>query len=272
MTIVDRDRVVAALDEVWSAIVALAGELTPEDWSRHTACPGWTVKDNYSHIVGTESQLLGRETPDVTLPAKLPHVHNELGLFNEKWVEHYRPRAVTDLLADLGQVIVARRAQLAKMDQADFDAEAPTPAGPDTYGRLMRVRVMDQWFHEQDVREATGKPGHLEGLAPEMALEEVTVALGYAVAKKAGVKATASVRFELTGPIAGRIDVKVTDRGRVVERLPGEPTVTLRLPGERFLRIAGGRIAPEDRIDGSVEMVGDEALGKQVITGMAFII
>lgn len=271
MTIVDRDQVVAALDEVWNAIVGVAGDLAPDDWALPTACPGWTVKDHYGHVVGSESMLLGRETPEVTLPEKLPHVHNELGLVNEKWVEHYRSCSVTDLLADLGEVIVARRAAIAGMGQAAFDANASTPAGPDTYGRLMRVRVLDQWFHEQDVREATAKPGHLDGMAPDMVLDEVSTGLGYAVAKKAGVKAKAAVRFELTGPIARRIDVEVTDRGRVVEQLPGKPTVTLRLPGERFLRIAGGRIDPEDRIDGSVEMLGDEALGKQVLTGMSFI-
>ena len=67
------------------------------------------------------------------------------------------------MLADLREVIAERRAALAGMDQAAFDAESFTPAGPDTYGRFMRIRVMDMWMHEQDIREAVGRPGHERG-------------------------------------------------------------------------------------------------------------
>jgi uncharacterized protein (TIGR03083 family) len=272
MTTVDRDHIVAALDEVWDGLANLAADLAADDWDRPTACPGWTVKDQYAHVLGTEASLTGAPTPEVALPAGLSHVRNDMGLFNETWIEHYRLQSVPDLLADLGEALITRRAALATMDQAAFDEPAQTPAGPDTYGRLMRVRVMDQWFHQQDVREATGHPGGLEGVVPQVVLDEVTAVLGYAVGKKAGVGAGASVRFELTGPIARRIDVEVTDRARVVDGLRGTPTVTLTLPGDRFLRIAGGRLGDADPVDGSVEISGDRALGEQVLRGMAFMI
>ncbi|HEX8804182.1 MAG TPA: maleylpyruvate isomerase family mycothiol-dependent enzyme [Acidimicrobiales bacterium] len=272
MTTVDRDEVVAALDEEWDALAALAGELQPDDWGRDTACPGWTVKDHYSHIAGLEALLLGREAPAVTLPDHLPHVRNDMGRANEVWIEHYRSRGVPDLLADLGEVVVSRRAALAGMDQSRFDEPSWTPAGEDTYGRFMRIRVMDQWFHEQDVREATGRPGHLEGRAPDAALTEVTAALGYVVGKKAGVPAGRSVRFELTGPVARRVDVEVGERARVVDALRGTPTVTLTLPGERFLRIAGGRLRGADPLDDAVGIEGDRALGETVVRELPFMI
>jgi uncharacterized protein (TIGR03083 family) len=63
MTTVDREQTIAALDEQWDALTALAIDLAADDWDRPTACPGWSVKDVYSHIVGTESSLLGRSTP-----------------------------------------------------------------------------------------------------------------------------------------------------------------------------------------------------------------
>ena len=272
MRIVDRDQAVATLDEAYDAVVAVAEGLTPDEWALPTACPGWSVQDNVSHIIGIEAMLAGRPAPDVALPDDLPHVRNDMGRANEQWVESYRGRPPHEVLDDLRGIISERRTALAAMDQVAFDEEASTPAGPDTYGRLMRVRVMDQWFHEQDVREATGHPGGLEGLVPQVVLDEVTAALGYAVGKKAGVGAGASVRFELTGPIARRIDVEVTDRARVVDGLRGTPTVTLTLPGDRFLRIAGGRLGDADPVDGSVEISGDRALGEQVLRGMAYMI
>lgn len=273
MTTVDRGRIVAALDEVWDSLVALAGELDPDDWGRETACPTWTVHDVYSHVLGTEAMLLGRPAPEVRLPDELPHVRNDTGRLNEAWVREYRSRPVTDLLADLGEVLVSRRAALAAMGQEAFDEESWTPAGQDTYGRFMQIRVMDQWMHEQDVREATDRRGHLDGLAPEAALDEVTMALGYVVGKRAEAPKGSSVRFALTGALSRRIDVEVAERASVVE--PGnvtKPTVTLSLPSERFFRIAGGRLGDRDPVDTSVGIEGDRALGEKVLRNLGFMI
>lgn len=268
MTVVDRDRVVAALDEAFDAFVDLVADLAPEEWDAPTACPGWSVKDNVSHVIGTESLLLGRPQPEVDLPEDLPHVRNDIGRINEVWVQSYRPRPPAEVLADLREVVAERRAALAGMDQEAFDQESFTPAGPDTYGRFMRIRVMDIWMHEQDVREAVGRPGHVAGLAPELALDEITAAIGYVVGKRAGAPAGSGVRFELTGPMARRIDVEVTDRARPVEQLDGEPTVTLTVPGLHFTRLCGGRGADP----GAVEIAGDEALGRAVVDNLAFMI
>jgi uncharacterized protein (TIGR03083 family) len=265
---VDRDQAVAVLDEQFDAVVALAEGLAPEEWDLPTACPRWSVKDNLVHVIGVEAMLLGRPTPDVTLPEDLPHVRNDFGRVNEQWIESYRGRSTTDVLADLREVIAERRAALAGMDQADFDAESFTPAGPDSYGRFMRVRVMDMWMHEQDVRQAVGRPGHEDGRAPQAALDEMTAALGYVVGKRAGAPPGSRVRFELTGPMARRVDVEVSDRARVVDALAGDPTVTLTLPGHLFTRLCGGRGADP----ATVVVDGDPDLGEAIITHMGFMI
>lgn len=268
MTIVDRDRVVAALDEQFDAVIALADDLAPGDWDLPTACPGWSVKDNVSHVIGTEAMLLGRPLPEVEVPDDLSHVRNDIGRFNEAWVESYRPRRPAEVVADLRSIVAERRGVLAGMDQAAFDEDSFTPAGPDTYGRFMRIRVMDIWFHEQDVREAVGRPGHLEGLAPVAVLDEVSAAIGYVVGKRAGAPAGSSVRFELTGPMARRIDVEVTDRARAVDALAGEPTVTLTVPGHNFTRLVGGRGADPAQ----VQVSGDADLGAAVVANLAYMI
>lgn len=268
MTVLDRDLVVAALDEEFDAVLAVAADLAPAEWDLPTACPGWTVKDTLSHVIGTEAMLLGRPAPEVELPADLDHVRNDIGRFNELWVESYRPRPAAAVLDDLRAVVAERRAALAAMDQAAFDEKSFTPAGPDTYGRFMRIRVMDTWFHEQDVREAVGRPGHLEGLAPAAVLDEVTAAIGFVVGKRAAAPAGTSVRFELTGPLARRIDVEVTDRARPVDALAGEPTVTLTVPGHHFTRLVGGRGADP----GLVRIEGDRDLGQAVVDNLAYMI
>jgi uncharacterized protein (TIGR03083 family) len=269
--IVEREGILAALYEEWDALLGLADELGPEDWDRPTACPGWSVKANYSHVIGTESMLAGRDNPAVDVSGA-GHVRNDIGRFNELWVEHYRSRPPGEVLADLRAILAERRAALDGMDQAAFDAEGFTPAGPDSYGRFMRIRVMDCWMHEQDAREAVGRPGHLDGLAPRAALAETVQAMGYVVGKKAGAPSGSSVRLELTGPLAARIDVDVTDRARVVGELTGEPTATVTLPGDRFMRLAGGRVADPATFADGVEIVGDATLGSAIVTNLAYMI
>ncbi len=268
MTVLDRDQVVATLDAAFDAFTALAGELEPGEWDLPTSCPGWSVKDNVSHIIGIESVLLGRPTPDVELPEDLTHVRNDLGRANELWVELYRHRSTDEVLSDLGEVIAERRKVLAGMDQSAFDEESFTPAGPDTYGRFMRIRTMDIWFHDQDIREAVGRPGHLDGPAPAAALDEVAAVLGYVVGKRAALPAGSSVRFDLTGPLARRIDIEVGDRARVVDQISGEPTTTLTVAGDRFMRLCGGRSSDTSVVD----IAGDRALGESVASNLGYMI
>jgi uncharacterized protein (TIGR03083 family) len=268
MTNFAREDAIGWLDAAYDGFVGLAESLDPGDWAQPTACPGWSVQDNVSHVIGVESVLLGRPTPAVEVPDVLPHVRNELGRSNEMWVEAYRSRPPAEVLRELRAVIDERRSALAGMSQADFDTEWPTPAGPDSYGRFMRIRVMDIWFHEQDVREAVGRPGHLDGPAPTVALDEVVVVLGFVVGKRAAAPAGSGVRFELSEPMARRVDIEVTDRARVVPGLPGEPTVTLTVPGDHFMRLAGGRGADPGR----VEITGDTALGERIVDSLGFML
>jgi uncharacterized protein (TIGR03083 family) len=268
MTIVAREDAIAALDAAYDGIVGVAEDLAPDEWALPTACPGWTVQDNVSHVIGIESLLLGRPTPDVSLPDELPHVRNDLGRANEVWVEARRSASPDEVFDELRSVLAERRAAVAGMDQAAFDAEAMTPAGPDTYGRFMRVRVMDIWFHEQDIREAVGRPGHVEGVAPATALTEATLPLGFVVGKRAAAPAGSTVRFELTGPMARRVDIEVGDRARIVDSLTGDPDVTLTVPGHYFTRLAGGRGADPRR----VEISGDAALGERVVASLGYMI
>lgn len=273
LTILDRDQVARGLDEQWDALVELAAELGTDDWDKPTDLPGWSVKDNYAHIIGVEAMLLGRPAPDIEVPEGLDHVHNDLGRINEAWVLSYRDSSGAEVVSDLAEVVTERRAALSSQSQFDFDEPSWTPAGDDSYGRLLRIRVMDQWYHEQDVREATGRPGHLEGAAPELVLDELRALLGYIVGKLAGVPAGSSVRFELTGPLGRTFDVEVAQRAQVVDALANGPTAALSLPGDVFFRIAGGRRRWDDpAFVPQVKLAGDQAMAEQVLSNLKFML
>ncbi|MGH9272232.1 MAG: maleylpyruvate isomerase family mycothiol-dependent enzyme, partial [Ilumatobacteraceae bacterium] len=246
-THVDRDRAIAALDEVWARFDDLLAGLDDADWVRPTPLPGWRVQDVVAHVVGTESMLLGEPAPDVEIGAA-DHVRNDIGRFNEAWVVSMAGLAPAGVLAALRDRVARRREALQATDDAAWSAEGFTPAGRDTYGRFMRIRVFDTWLHEQDVRDAVGRPGGEDGPAAELALEEMAVAMGFVVGKKAAAPPGSRVVIQLTGPVARSILVEVPSdegaRAAVVDELSGPPTAVLRLPAGVFARLAGGRVDP----------------------------
>ncbi|HEU5082544.1 MAG TPA: maleylpyruvate isomerase family mycothiol-dependent enzyme [Acidimicrobiales bacterium] len=265
----DRDTLVAAVREELDALIALGHELSDGQWATASECPGWTVKDVYSHVIGTELMLLGRPDEKVDV-GDAPHLHNEIGEFNEVSVAARRGRSGPDVLAELEQVAAERLAALDAMTQEDFDAESFTPAGQDTYGRFMQIRVFDCWIHEQDVREALGMPGHASGTAVEVSVDEHANGIGFVVGKKAGATEGQSVRFRLTGETERTIDVRVDGRARVVDDLD-EPTTTITIPTLLWFRYAAGR-RPGDVDHPDVTVEGDEDLGRRVVANAAYTI
>jgi hypothetical protein len=95
--------------------------------------------------------------------------------------------------------------------------------------------------------------------------EYLAESLGYVLGKKVGAPTGTSLVLDMTGsePVAFEIDDN--GRGRRVP-VPAEPTVTLHMDRESFIRLAGGRCQAEP---GRVSVTGDEALGEQVLASLA---
>src|SRR5262245_40146570 len=117
------------LELVWVSIGQLGATLSEPEWATSTDCPGWSVQDNVAHIIGIESMILGRPTPEREL-GDLPHLKNDIGRGNELWVDAYRDFSGSEVLAEFRSVTGERLAQLRAMDDAGFSAETWTPAGP----------------------------------------------------------------------------------------------------------------------------------------------
>lgn len=269
-TIVPKSLVVDALEEEFESLVSLASELRGDEWAAVTACPGWDVQANIAHVIGTESMLAGRETPDVQVDeASSGHVRNDIGRFNELWVKALADEPPEEVVRLLRSITTERLTALRAMSDAEWNAEGFTPAGQDSYGRFMRIRAFDCWMHEQDIRSAVGRPGHDDGAVVELVLDELAAAVPYLVGKKAGTPPGTRVAIELTGPTSRRWNVAVDRRAELVEHLEQPATTTIRIPTLTFTRLAGGRLRPAD---GAYDIAGDEGIGRTIVENLAFTI
>lgn len=268
---IPKQRTIDALREVWASLDELIGSLDADDWSRPTPLPAWDVGANVAHIIGTEAFLAG-ERPTAQIDAdELEHVHNPIAAMNEAWVASFADADPADIVARFRELTSARLAALTAMSQEQWDEVGFTPAGEDTHGRFMQVRVFDCWMHEQDIRAALDRPGHESGVAVEVSLDEMATAMGFVVGKRAGAPAGSSVTFELTGESGRSIHVVVGERATVVPELDGPATATLTMPVVSFGRIAGGR-GDADAHRRRVVLGGDTELAAMVLANLAYTI
>jgi uncharacterized protein (TIGR03083 family) len=160
---------------------------------------------------------------------------------------------------------------LTAMSDTDWNQVTVTPAGPDTYGRFMRVRDFDCWMHLQDIRDALGQPAaEPAGPAARLALDEMTASMGFVVGKLGGAPEGSRVAIELTGPLARTINVAVNGRAKVVDDFGGqEPTATITLDGLLFTRLAGGRTTVDH---GAISYAGDQVVGKRIVEHLNYVI
>ncbi|MGV0791512.1 maleylpyruvate isomerase family mycothiol-dependent enzyme [Mycolicibacterium sp. XJ1819] len=274
VTILDKPTVLAGLFAVWDDIATLGDGLGHAQWRASTALPGWTVHDVVAHLIGVESMLQGVDTPDADVDVStLEHVRNDIGALNERWVRRLQDIGSDELLERFRAVTAERRAALSALPDEEWNAVTMTPAGPDSYGRFMRVRVFDCWMHEHDIRDAVGLPASAEeltGPAAVLSLDEIAASMGFVVGKLGGAPEGARVSIELTGPLQRTINVAVTGRGQVVDNFGGQqPTSTIRLDGLLFTRLAGGR-TPLDHA--AITYGGDEAVGRRIVERLNYVI
>jgi uncharacterized protein (TIGR03083 family) len=278
-----------ALAETWGSLAEVCRELGPEHWLVPTECPGWSVQDQLSHLIGIERSLLGEAAPDWDEPLGV-HVRTEFAEDNERWIAARRSRPGADVLAEFVAVTELRLATLEGLTEKEWGHVGPTIIGAVAYADFMRTRVFDSWVHEQDVRYALGRPGGSGGLASAIGVGQVQAAMGFVVGKRAAAPEGSVVRFVVSGPAHdARVITLAVEGGRARPAPEGAiPTVVLAMSSIDFVRLGCGRVGAgeggageggageggstgEGGAAASVDVGGDAALGKSILEAMNFM-
>jgi len=166
---------VEAFAQTTQAVIDLGHTCEAQDLARPTECPGWTVHDQISHVVGVEAWLEGHKDPRVDMP-RYEHIRNDLGKKVEYAVEVRRGRTGAEVVAELEDVLAQRLSAI--RDPALTDSSIINgPFGPDLAATVLLLRTFDVWTHEQDIRSALGRPGNLDSPAAAVCISSVMMAL-----------------------------------------------------------------------------------------------
>lgn len=251
---------IEALDQTWTGLLSAVDGLSEEQWHTPTDLPGWTVKDNVSHVVGVELVLLGEPFPEHRLPDDLAHVRNDAGRWVEVPVDLRRPLPGATVLAELRDVTERRLKMLRALDESAMEQDFPGLLGlPTKLRHLLGLRVFDSWAHEQDVRRALGLPRSVDSLAAGVARRRLL--LGFTGLP---VEPGRSVVFALRDPSSV---ATVTFGTGYVEGDDADADARIETDFETFAMLGTGRAHWPD-VDG-VSVSGDTALAEQVLRSMA---
>jgi len=149
--------------ETLESLLDLLSQLSNEDWNRSTVCSKWSVKDIAAHLLGGKLGVLSRKrdtyTPgaDITNWADLVNLINTL---NDTWVKaaaRFSPRVLCELMKSAGEQLCDYFKSL-----DPFQIGGPVDwAGPEQAPVWLDIarEYTEWWHHQQQIRDAVGKPG-----------------------------------------------------------------------------------------------------------------
>jgi uncharacterized protein (TIGR03083 family) len=159
--------VVDLFPETLDALIDLLSGLSSDEWERPTSAGSWSVKDVAQHLLGGEINILSRKR-DLHLfsgsPIKewkeLVALINELNATWTKATARLSPRVLCDLLRFTGEQVCEYFETLDPFsmgDPVDWAGPGPAPVWLD-----LAREYTERWHHQQQIRDAVGKPGLTE--------------------------------------------------------------------------------------------------------------
>jgi uncharacterized protein (TIGR03083 family) len=235
------------------SFTALLRELRDDEWTRPTVCPGWSVKDIAAHVLGDHVSRLARHRDRYrggsgprggeTLPVFLDRVNGE-------WVTATRrisPRLLTDLLSSVGEQVVAFW-QTVHMDAPGEPVSWADP-GPAPVWLDAARDFSEYWTHQQQICDATGRPGLTDPEFMAPVLDTFLRALPHTL-RDVDAAAGTAVRVTVTGPSGSQWTcVRDAERWRLDHPPVPRPAVSIELDPDTAWRLCTRGISPSRAAD-----------------------
>jgi uncharacterized protein (TIGR03083 family) len=215
-------------------LLALLSDLGEDDWVLPTAAPVWSVKDVATHLLGGDVAILSGKRDGFRLPQRIETNQQLIELvdrLNAEWVLAMRrisPRLLLDLLAFTGPEVEKCFASLDAMAMG----RPVSWAGPDPAPAWLDIarEFTERWHHQQQIRDATGRPPLYDPYFLSPVLDAFVRALPHAFRNLTAAPGT-SVRLTISGDAGGIWFVYRTEEGwTLLLDSPTAPAATVEIP------------------------------------------
>ena len=265
--------IIDSLEDTWTQIDRLVRPQPEQAYDALTACPGWSVRDILSHLLGFELMLSGGAVP--TYEGEMPaHVKNSIGELNEAFVQDNRNLPGIEVLDKFVSATNDSIKRLRALSDEEWEVVGWSPEGEKPYFRFQETRIFDSWIHLQDIRDALLQPADDHGTGEEVVVNRFEGAVPYILGKKMQAPEGTLVQINLIGRLGRLLMFKIVDgRCVAVDMTEEQPVLEITTPVALFWRRCAGRIGAEAFLNASATDVrGDQAMAQAFSQAMPIVI
>lgn len=254
-------------------LLQLLRQVSEQEWSNATPCPGWSVKDIALHLLGDEIGQLsrGRDKDTSGLLPPGPDLVSRINANNSLWVDATRrmsTRLLCDLLDFTGYQVVSYFKSLPFMETNG----GVSWAGPDPAPVWLDIarEYTERWHHQQHIREAVEQPGLTEAVFLAPVLDTFARALPWTFRNVEAPEQTV-VELKVVGD-AGKswFLMRSQERWSLYSETSIAPAATVTLDQEAAWKLYTKGIAKEKALQ-AANVQGNEALAINIFNAVAII-
>jgi uncharacterized protein (TIGR03083 family) len=258
-----------------ASLLGLLCTLDSRDWHRATVCPGWDVHDIVGHLFNDYVRRLS--TLDTEHAMSGPPAGEDLPTYiariNEEFVVATRvfsPRLLIDMLRRLGPQLDAMWAECDPTEIGRIDVSWAAPGDPAPVWLDIAREYTEFWAHQQQIRDAVGRPGATEQRLLHPVLDTFLRALPYAL-RDASAAVGATVRVRVPGDAGGEWTATRDSQGWKLAADSGRiPTADVEIDARTLWRLATRGIEPPEA-EATARVRGDRSLAATALTLLAII-
>lgn len=223
-------------------MLELLRSLSPADWSRETVCPGWDVHDVVGHVLNDYLRRLSGSRDgfsgavfanDETLPRFLARINDEF----VRATRQCSPQVMIDLLAYLGPQLEQLWATADLTAAADLDVSWAGPSASPAWLDIAR-EYTEFWVHQQQVRDAVGRPGATQPELMHPVIDTFMRALPHSLGGHDCPEGT-TVHFVVSGDAGGQWTAEFREHGwRLSADATTTPAARIVMPANDVWRLA----------------------------------
>lgn len=257
-------------------LIELLRSLSQEEWHKQTIAGKWEVKDIAAHLLDGNLRSLSMLRDDywANRPENI-NTYQDLVLYlnelNAEWVaacKRLSPQIIIEMLEATGKEYTDYLASLDPYAEASFSVAWAGEEISTNWFHIAR-EYTEKWIHQQQIRDAVGKPGLMSKELFYPFINTFMCGLPHTY-KYVEAPTGTSVEVVVTTDIGGVWHINKTDEGWVLRHFTRlEPNALIEIDPDTAWRLFSKGISPEEALE-KVTIKGDEDLGK-IALGMVSV-
>lgn len=257
-----------------AALLDLLADLSPGEWAAPSPCPAWSVHELAVHLVHDDLRRLSaqrdRHEGSWIATSGLDDLAVSLDEANERWVAAVAPTLSPRLARDMLDWLTAPTAVYFAGLRPEADGATVSWAGPGPHPNWLDVarELTERWVHQQQIRQATRRPGLAQREYVEAVVDTFARALPASLPPR---PEGTEVQLRVTAPFERSWTVAASSSGWAFVQDPSRPDAVVELAAQALWRRAV-RMLPAEEARRQARVQGDAELAAAVLDLRAAIV